>query len=110
MHSNAAQGDTTLNEIQGKRMESRITNLNVEKTPTIISDIARLTSRKFMVVLMVLSLRTTRQTSELPSKLTATMTEQRDMTALENMLTTMEVYSPHTMADAKRKLSCRRKT
>ena len=80
------------------------TNLNVEKTPTIISDIARLTSRKFMVVLMFLSLRTTRQTSEFPSKFTATMTEHSEITALLTMLTAC------TVTDAKRKLSCRRET
>jgi len=62
----------------------------VEKTPTIISDIARLTSRKFMVVLMFLSLRTTRQTSEFPSKFTTTMTEHKEITALLNILTTID--------------------
>ena len=67
-----------------------ITNLNVEKTPTIISDIARLTSRKFMVVLMFLSLRTTRQTSEFPSKFTTTMTEHREITALLSMLAAID--------------------
>lgn len=41
-----------------------------------------------MVVLMVLSFSTTRQTSEFPSTLIATMTEHRDITALENMLIT----------------------
>jgi len=65
-------------------------NLNVEKTPTIISDIARFTSRKFIVVLMFLSLRTTRQTSEFPSKFTTTMTEHREITALLTMLTTID--------------------
>ena len=62
----------------------------MEKTPTIISDIARLTSRKFMVVLMFLSLRTTRQTSEFPSKFTTTMTEHKEITALLNMMTTID--------------------
>ena len=41
-----------------------------------------------MVVLMFLSLRTTRQTSEFPSKFTTTMTEHRETTALLTMLTT----------------------
>jgi len=92
MHSNDAHGDisATLKEIQRKYMETRITNLNVEKTPTIISDIARFTSRKFIVVLMFLSLRTTRQTSEFPSKFTTTMTEHREITALLTMLTTID--------------------
>lgn len=63
-----------------------LTNLNVEKTPTIISDTARLTSKKFMGVLIDLSFSTTRQTSEFPSKLIATMTEHRDMITLDTML------------------------
>ena len=79
----------------------------MEKTPTIISDIARLTSRKFMVVLMFLSLRPTRQTSEFPSKFTTTMTEHRETTALLNILATIDAL---TTTDAKRKLSCRRET
>lgn len=88
MHSNDAHGDisATLKEIQRKYMEARITNLNVEKTPTIISDTARLTSRKFMGVLMALSFSTTRQTSELPIKLIATMTEHREIITLDTML------------------------
>lgn len=93
MHSNDAHGDKIYNiegDSEEEYMEERITNLNVEKTPTIISDIARLTSRKFMVVLMFLSLRTTRQTSEFPSKFTTTMTEHREITALLTMLTTID--------------------
>jgi len=96
------KGDTKKAE-----MESIITNLNVEKTPTIISDIARLTSRKFMVVLMFLSLRTTRQTSELPTKFATTMTEHREITALLNMLTTVNAQ---LVTDVKTKLSCRKET
>lgn len=43
-----------------------------------------------MVVLMFLSLRTTRQTSEFPSKFTTTMTEHKEITALLTMLTTID--------------------
>lgn len=43
-----------------------------------------------MVVLMFLSLRTTRQTSEFPSKFTTTMTEHMEITTLLTMLTTMD--------------------
>ena len=63
-----------------------LANLNVEKIPTIMSDTARLTRRKFMGVLMVLSFSTTRQTSELPIKLIATMTEHREIITLDTMM------------------------
>lgn len=43
-----------------------------------------------MAVLMFLSLRTTRQTSEFPSKFTTTMTEHMEITTLLTMLTTMD--------------------
>ena len=57
-----------------------------------MSDTARLTRRKFMGVLIVLSLRTTRHTRELPSRLIATMTEQRVITALENAMFVAEIF------------------
>lgn len=82
----------------------------MEKTPTIISDTARLTSRKFIGVFrMALSFSTTRQTSELPSKLMTTMTEHRDITTMETgMLATDSGL--YTIAAAGRNISCWRKT
>ena len=76
---------------------SDYTDLNVEKTPTIMSDTARLTRRKFMGVLIVLSLRTTRHTRELPSRLIATMTEQRVITALENAMLSLRYSAVSTV-------------
>ena len=67
--------DKNLDNLRYKR--NLTAHLKVEKTPAIISETAKLTSRKFMVVLMVLFLSTTKQTRELPSRLTPTMTEHR---------------------------------
>lgn len=58
----------------------------MEKKPTIISETAKLTSRKFIVVLMLLFLSTTKQTSELPSRLTPTMIEHAASILLKTMV------------------------
>lgn len=58
----------------------------MEKKPTIISETAKLTSRKFIVVLILLFLSTTKQTSELPSRLTPTMIEHAASILLKTMV------------------------
>lgn len=68
-----------------------MTDPNKEKTPTIMSDAARFTRRKFIGVLIVLSLKTTRHTRELPSKLIATITEQTHTTDLENGISNLQM-------------------
>lgn len=53
-----------------------------------MSETAKLTNKKFMVVLIDLFFSTTKQTSELPSRLIPTMTEQKTcITRCTGMLT-----------------------